>query len=201
VATVAGSGRCGFAGEGGAAIEADLLRPQDVAVDRDGDLYFTDVRTFTVRKIDPGGTITTVAGFGVSRPVDIGGFDPTGGLLCSLHTLPLPQPSYLGDGWPATEAGLYFPHAIAIGVDGDLYIGDTFDHRIRRVACGGSVPCVGPAFAHTAAGPAPATGEASRGPAAPVIELAAMVTAAVVIVVLQRAVYGGTYGRASNRKG
>jgi sugar lactone lactonase YvrE len=161
--TVAGTGECGFAGDGGPATEAMLFRPYDVVVDQIGNVYVTDLRTFTVRKIDGKGTITNVAGVGVSRPVDLGGFDPTGGLLCSIHNLPIPAPSYLRDGGPAAQAGLYFPYGIGLGEDGHLYIADTFDHRVRRVACGGSVPCAGPSLGGPASPRLPATGRTGGG--------------------------------------
>jgi sugar lactone lactonase YvrE len=145
IATVAGGDACGYAGDGGPASQAQLLRPYDLALDQDGNLYVADLRTFTVRKVDRQGMISTVAGVGISRPIDIGGYDPTNGLLCSLHNLPVPAPSYLADGGPANQAGLYFPYGIALGHDGHLYIADTFDHRVRRVTCGAGVPCAGPA--------------------------------------------------------
>lgn len=158
VVTVAGSGTCGYAGDGGPATQAQLLRPYDLELDRAGNLYIADLRTFTVRKVDRRGVITTVAGAGIARPVDVGGYDPTNGALCTLHNLPVPAPTYLGDGGPASDAGLYFPYAIAIGRDGHLYIADTFDHRVRRVTCGGAIPCAGPAVtdAPRTAPPAPA---------------------------------------------
>jgi sugar lactone lactonase YvrE len=145
IATVAGGDACGYGGDGGPATQAQLLRPYDVVLDQAGNLYLADLRTFTVRKVDRRGIISTVAGVGISRPVDIGGFDPTNGLLCSLHNLPVPVPSYLADGGPADQAGLYFPYGIALGQDGHLYIADTFDHRVRRVTCGAGLPCAGPA--------------------------------------------------------
>ena len=128
-------------GDGGPATEARLLRPYDVVLDRAGNLYVSDLRGFTIRKVDAQGIITTVAGVGISRPIDNGGTDPTNGFFCSIHSLPVPAPSYLGDGGPADEAGLYFPYSIALNSDGHLFIADTFDHRVRRVACGGAVPC------------------------------------------------------------
>ena len=140
-----GGDACGYGGDGGPARQAQLLRPYDLMLDRDGNLYLADLRTFTVRKVDRRGIISTVAGVGISRPIDIGGFDPTNGLLCFLHNLPVPVPSYLADGGPADQAGLYFPYGIALGQDGHLYIADTFDHRVRRVTCGADVPCAGPA--------------------------------------------------------
>lgn len=157
--TVAGSGECGYSGDGGPAVQAQLLRPYDVLLDRDGNLYVADLRAFVVRKVDRGGTISTVAGVGISRPVDIGGFDPTRGFFCTLHNLPVPVPVYLGDGGPANQAGLYFPYAIALSRDGHLYIADTFDHRVRRVTCGGGVPCAGPAVP---GGREPGSGVAGR---------------------------------------
>jgi DNA-binding beta-propeller fold protein YncE len=164
IETLAGTGECGFAGDGAPAREAMLFRPYDVVVDQLSNVYVTDVRTFTVRKIDGKGAITTVAGVGVARPVDIGGYDPTGGLLCSIHNLPIPVPSYLGDGGPSVQAGLYFPYGIALDYDGHLYIADTFDHRVRRVTCGGSVPCAGPAAMTTE--PASSNGTAIAEPTA-----------------------------------
>ena len=145
ITTVAGGDTCGFEGDGIPATQAQLFRPYDVVLDQQGNLYVTDLRTFIVRKVDGQGIISTVAGVGISRPIDIGGYDPTNGFLCSLHNLPVPAPSYLADGGPATEAGLYFPYGIALGHDGHLYIADTFDHRVRRVTCGAAVPCTGPA--------------------------------------------------------
>jgi len=162
IATVAGGDECGYAGDGGPATQAQLLRPYDVELDQEGNLYVADLRTFTVRKVDGQGIITTVAGIGISRPVDIGGFDPTGGFTCSLHSLPVPVPSYLGDGGPATQGGLYFPYGIALAHDGHLYIADTYDHRVRRVTCGGGVGCAGPAAPAASAGEEapPAAGQA-----------------------------------------
>ena len=141
IATVAGGDACGYEGDGGPATQAQLLRPYDLVLDQLGNLYIADLRTFTVRKVNAQGIISTVAGVGISRPIDIGGYDPLNGLLCSIHGLPVPAPSYLGDGGPAKQAGLYFPYGIALDTEGHLYIADTFDHRVRRVACGGAVPC------------------------------------------------------------
>ncbi len=141
IATVAGGDECGIGGDGGPALQAQFLLPYDLALDQAGNLYVADLRAFTVRKVDAQGVISTVAGIGISRPIDIGGYDPLNGLLCSIHALPVPVPSYLGDGGPAKEAGLYFPYGIALDTEGHLYIADTFDHRVRRVACGGVVPC------------------------------------------------------------
>jgi hypothetical protein len=145
---------CGFSGDGGPATEAQLLRPDDVEVDRDGNLYVSDVRTFTVRKVDGQGMITTVAGVGIARPIDAGGFDPTQRFNCSWSSLIIPAPAYLGDGGPASQGGLYFPDGLTIGHDGHLYIADTYDHRVRRVTCGcgDEVPCAGPAIAATSNG-------------------------------------------------
>ena len=146
VSTVAGGNEYCEAneGDGRPATEARLLAPYDVVLDTSGNLYVTDLRGFTVRKVDSLGIITTVAGVGISRPIDNGGTDPSNGFFCSIHSLPVPAPSYLGDGGPSDEAGLYFPYSIALDPEGDLYIADTFDHRVRRIACGGAVPCAEP---------------------------------------------------------
>lgn len=168
IVTVAGGNEVcdGRDGDGGPAIQARLFRPYDIVLDRAGNLYVADLRAFVVRKVDREGVINTIAGVGISRPIDVGGHDPTNGFFCSVHNLPVPQPTYLNDGAEATEAGLYFPYAIALDEKGDLLIADTFDHRVRRVACGGSVPCAGQPAPNDAPGsvaPPPVTQLPSTG--------------------------------------
>ena len=64
VERVAGTGSPGFSGDGGIASQAMLFRPADIRLDRAGNLFIADVRNHRVRKVDPSGRITTVAGTG-----------------------------------------------------------------------------------------------------------------------------------------
>lgn len=113
VTTVAGSGATGsgngaYAGDGGAASAARLNFPTDVAVDADGSLYICDNANSAIRRVDPSGVITTVAGKGA--------------------------PGFSGDGGPATAATLNFPSGIALDTARRrLYIADTGNQRIRVV--------------------------------------------------------------------
>ena len=107
ITTVAGSGVSGFSGDGGPATEAQLGTVAGLAVDNSGNIYISDLEHNRVRKIDPSGTISTVAGTG--------------------------RGGYNGDGIPATEATLLHPRGIAVDRSGDLYIGDAYNHRVRRV--------------------------------------------------------------------
>ena len=74
VQRVAGTGSPGFSGDGGIASHALLFRPADIRMDKAGNLFIADVRNHRVRKVDPFGRITTVAGTG--EP----GFSPDGTL-------------------------------------------------------------------------------------------------------------------------
>ena len=110
VSTVAGTpGQSGYSGDGQAATSALLSYPTAVAVDQAGDLFIADTYNGRIREVI-GGTIYTVAGTG--------------------------RLGFSGEGGPATAAGLYFPYGIS--VDGstppNLFITDSFDHRIRKVA-------------------------------------------------------------------
>ena len=109
IATVAGSGQKGFAGDGGLAVLARINEPYGVVLDRSGNLYFVDRLNRRVRKVDgQTGIIFTVAG--------------TGQQLDS------------GDDGPADRAGLVEPNGIALDPDGRwLFIADVAGHRIRRV--------------------------------------------------------------------
>ncbi|HEX7172805.1 MAG TPA: hypothetical protein VF365_09390 [Candidatus Limnocylindria bacterium] len=231
IATVAGTGERGFAGDGGPATKAQLSWPTGMTFGSDGALYVADTDNHRVRRIDPDGTIATVAGSGevgvppdgalaieamlgdsddhvpnglaidaagrllitdqgnsriwmieegrlraaagngeyassgdggpataagISGPLDIAvGSD--GALYIATHThgpeghevrivdgrgiiatiAGTGQPGYAGDGGPAARALLNIPSAVAIGPDGDLYIADAVNNRVRKVTLHG----------------------------------------------------------------
>jgi sugar lactone lactonase YvrE len=117
ISTVAGTGTYGHTGDGGPATTAELGYPYQVAVDAAGDLYVTDSGNFTegdtnevIRKVTPGGIITTVAG---SSP------SPNGNVTYS-------------DG-PALSALMWGPVDVAVDASGNLYIADDYNHAIRKV--------------------------------------------------------------------
>jgi sugar lactone lactonase YvrE len=111
ITTVAGTGIAGFAGDGGPATGASLNNPTGVAIDRFGNLYIADQDNHVIRRVAAGeGTITTAAGTGV------GGFE--------------------GEGVLATSARLKQPTGVAIHENGNLFIADRSNHRIRRVEAG-----------------------------------------------------------------
>ena len=110
LAHVAGSGKRGFTGDGGAAKDATFDGPKGIAVGPDGNVFVMDTENHAARKIDmKTGLISTIAGMG---PQHEGGS---------------------GDGGPATRASMNRPHGICVGPDRAIYIGDTLNHRVRRV--------------------------------------------------------------------
>lgn len=111
ISTVAGIGIPGYSGDGGQATKAEISSPLYVAIDRDRNIYFSSHTNKVVRKIDTDGIILTVAG---------------GGEL-----------GVLGDGGPATEASFKGADlGIAVDYEGNLYIADDGDHRVRKVTFG-----------------------------------------------------------------
>ncbi len=109
ISTLAGTGAPGYSGDGGAATSALLRHPEGVAVAPNGDVYFADTDNDVVRKVAfATGLITTVAGNGL--------------------------PGSTGDGGPATSARLKAPEDVFVAASGDLYIADTGNHEIRKVA-------------------------------------------------------------------
>ncbi len=108
VSTVAGCGRKGYAGDGGPATLAELNEPYEVRFDNAGNMYFVEMQNHVIRRVDAKtGVITTIAGTGRS--------------------------GYGGDGGPATKATFNRPHSIAIDGQGNLYVADIGNHRIRHV--------------------------------------------------------------------
>jgi len=106
-----------FAGDAGPALAARLNRPHDLAFGSDDRLYFADTGNHRVRAIDlQTGLIATVAGTGEDTD--------------TIAALPGAK---LGDGKLATQARLHQPKGIAFDKAGNLYIADTYNHRIRKV--------------------------------------------------------------------
>ena len=112
----AGTGAPGFSGDGGPALAAELHQPWDVRVAPDGSVYIADYLNIRVRKVDPDGIITTVAGTGVN--------------------------GYSGDGGPAAAAEIAYPEAVELGPDGSLYLVDQNYGVIRRVGNDGMITTV-----------------------------------------------------------
>ena len=103
-----GLGLKGYHGDGGPATDAAFHHPEHLAFDSSGDLYVCDNSNNRVRKIDMrSGTITTVLGNG--------------------------QPSSNGDGGPATDASINMPDAICIDAHDNLYVGEKYGFRVRKV--------------------------------------------------------------------
>ena len=107
---IAGTGKSGYTGDGGSAKKATMNGPKGIESATNGKVYIVDTENQVIREIDPkADKIRTVAGVG-----------PQGR-------------GYGGDDGPATQAEMDRPHGIGIGPDGGLYIGDTNNHRVRKV--------------------------------------------------------------------
>ena len=123
--TAAGNGSKGIAGDGGAARFAQLNTPSACAIDSAGNLFIADTANHAIRKVNPAGTISTVAGI----------FDA----------------GATGDEAAATAARLSSPRGVVVDDSGDIFIGDTGNHRIRQVTPDGVIHTIAgtgtPAFA------------------------------------------------------
>jgi sugar lactone lactonase YvrE len=109
--TIAGKGVQGFAGDGGPAMAAELDSPAGLAMDGAGNLYIADSHNHRVREVDAAtGVIRSFAGTGVA--------------------------GFSGDGGAATAAELDLPTALAVDAAGNVYVADTDNHRVRRIAAG-----------------------------------------------------------------
>src|ERR1700730_7129862 len=110
IVTYAGNGSYGYSGDGGAFIAAKLASPTGVVLDNAANIFFADTFNQRIRKVNAAQVITTVAGNGSS--------------------------GFSGDGGPATSAKFSYPTGVTISSGGVLYIGDTGNNRVRKVAGG-----------------------------------------------------------------
>jgi NHL repeat len=110
ITTVAGSGIDAHSGDGGLATAADIDHPRGIAFLKDGSFVFAEPFSNTIRRVAPDGTISTMAGTGVT--------------------------GYSGDDGPATAAELFLAHGVAQLRDGSVLVADAGNNRIRRIADG-----------------------------------------------------------------
>lgn len=111
ITTVAGTGKHGFRGDGGPAVEAEISVPAAIAIDREGNLFIADFRNHRIRKVSTAGIMSTIAGNG--------------------------NPKHNGDGMPVLESQFGEPCGVAVDNDGYVYIGDQINNRVRMVTPGG----------------------------------------------------------------
>lgn len=151
----AGNGLPGSSGDGGPATQAQLYNPEDLAVDSSGNLYICDFSNSRIRKVTPGGTISTVVSLAGPFGIDL---DSAGNLYVSqpaqnLVRMVSPsgaittiagngQPGSLGDGASATSAMLYSPEGLKVDSQGNVFVADCFNHRIRKITPQGIITTV-----------------------------------------------------------
>jgi sugar lactone lactonase YvrE len=107
ITTIAGTGSAGYSGDGGPATSARLHPPYGLSIDSAGNLYIADSMNNVVRTVNTAGIISTFAGNGTS--------------------------GYSGDGGGAPSAMLNNPQGLAIDSQGNLYISDRSNNRVREV--------------------------------------------------------------------
>ena len=163
ITTIAGTGTAGSTGDGGAATTARLNTPVRLAFDTAGNLYIADSGNNKIRKVTPAGIISTVAGTGTAGNTGDGGqatsarlrtpydvaFGPDGSMYIAdraNHKIRRVAPNgiistfagtgtagYNGDGITATAARLNTPYGVDVDADGNVYIADFDNERVRKV--------------------------------------------------------------------
>jgi len=172
ITTVVGNGTNGYSGDGGAATNAELYNPFDVAVNATGNLFIADYQNNRIREVEANGIITTIAGNGTGGYFGDGGaatnaelnspigvaVDATGNLFIADQGNSIIRKvgtngiittvagngtqSYSGDGGMATNAELYLPDDVAVDATGNLFIADAGNNRIRKVGTNGIITTV-----------------------------------------------------------
>ena len=128
ITTIAGSGKKGRGGDGGPATEAEMDTHCGIAIDNEGNIYLSSEWANNIRKIDSKtGIIDLFAGQEARHhPSEHDSSRPFSGDKLSLG-------GYSGDGGPKENAGFYHPEHLALGSKGDLYVCDNSNDRIRKI--------------------------------------------------------------------
>lgn len=172
ITTVAGNGTQGYSGDGGQATNAELTNPAEIILDGVGNLYIADDGNHRVRKVNLSGIISTIAGTGTHGYSGDGGpasaaelFDPTGICFDAVGNLYIAEYGnsrirmintteiistvagngafgFGGDGGQATAAECNGPEGVTFDAQGNLYIADIYNNRIRKVNTAGIISTV-----------------------------------------------------------
>jgi serine/threonine-protein kinase len=172
ITTVAGTGPAGSTGDGGPATIAELSSPDDLVVEADGSLIIAESDGNRVRRVDPAGVISTIAGTGAASDGGDGGLAASASVnvpdalaLAADGTLFVSTPGHVrrigpdgridayagtgattwdpgADGGPATRASFADASSSEIGPDGALYLADFLDCRILRIASDGTITSI-----------------------------------------------------------
>ncbi len=152
--TIAGNGLVSYSGDGGPATSAQLNGPQGVGVTQAGSLYIADSANAVLRQVPAGGAITTVGGATLVHPEGIA-VDRAGNVYVAdtpantVHKIDTGgnfttfagngNAGYSGDGGPAASAQLNAPVGLAVDAAGNVYIADSRNQVIRKVAVSGLI--------------------------------------------------------------
>jgi uncharacterized protein (TIGR03437 family) len=113
---ITGTPNIGYSGDGAAANLAGLVEPFALALDSSGDVFFAENGDSRIRKIDSKGNMSTIAGNGTA--------------------------GFSGDGSAGANAEINFPTGVAVDSSGNVYIADSVNRRIRKLASGGTIATV-----------------------------------------------------------
>ena len=122
ITVVAGNGFNGFSGDGGQATAAKLFNPFGIAIDDNGNFYIADCNDL-IRKVNTSGIIISIAGDTVGA-----GTNSNSG--------------YGGDGIPAISSKLNLPTGVIFDAEGNLFIGDRSNNRVRKITTSGIISTI-----------------------------------------------------------
>jgi len=163
ITTIAGNGIAGYSGDNGPATAAKLFQPSYLCIDASGNILIADFLNNVIRKVNPTGLITTIAGNGVGGYLGDGGpatnaeirgsmgiaVDGIGNIYFSesnnhiirkINTLGIISTvagigisGYSGDGMPATASKLNTPYGVTVDNSGNIYFADNYNYRVRKI--------------------------------------------------------------------
>ena len=166
ISTVAGNGTAGYAGDNGSATIAHLNFPSGIAVTSSGILFVADSDNSRLRQVSTSGTITTIAGNGAySGSGNLAFNNPTGiamdasgnWYVADAGTNTIRKFSitgavstiagsgvygYAGDNASATTAEFSYPAGVAVDTSGNVYVVDSYNSRVRKIATNGLITTV-----------------------------------------------------------
>jgi uncharacterized protein (TIGR03437 family) len=161
ISTIVGNGIHNFFAPGVPATSSPMDWPSSLALDRNGVLYFAELHSNRVGKLNPDGRLATVAGTGfpadLNKPAGIA-IDGSGNVLIAdtgnhrlrkaapdgtLTTIAgAGRPDFCGDGGPAAQACFNTPMDVKVDPQGNIYIADTGNNRVRRIDPSGIITTV-----------------------------------------------------------